>query len=266
MNENKSLQEILASTGVRVALMSVLSILAFFLLVQTIGSLQGLGRAGTPATDTITVNGDGQTTLPPDIAHISFTVQNTDTAVADAQSATTKQGNSAIAFLKEQGIADKDVKTLSYNISPQYSYPTPCSSGYCPTYTNSAKVTGYQVSQSIQVTVRDLSKVGALVNGLGKLSVQNVSGPDFTLDDTTAGYDLARAEAIIKAKKQAGLLAKQLGVSLGKIVNFSESSGGRPYPVYAMGGAMDLKSESVPNIPVGENTYSASVSITYEIR
>jgi uncharacterized protein YggE len=260
------LQELFGTKCVRVALLSVGASLTLFLLAQTVVSMRDLGRTGVPATDTITVSGNGQATLPPDIAHVSFTVQNTALAVADAQAATTKQANAAIDFLKGQKISDKDVKTLYYTISPQYAYPAPCRSDYCPTH-DSPKITGYQVSETIQVTVRDLASVGALLGGLGKLSVQNVSGPDFTLDDTTAGYDTARADAIAKAKSQADLLAKQLGVRLGKIVNFSESSGGGAYPVYAMPMSMSAKAEGapVPSVPVGENTYNASVSITYEI-
>ena len=116
--------------------------------------------------------------------------------------------------------------------------------------------------------MRDLTAVGTLLGGLGKLEVQNINGPAFGLDDATAGYDAAREDAIAKARAQAKLLAKQLGVRLGKIVNFSESSGGYAYPMYAlgMGGAMDSKSAPTPELPVGENTYSASVSVTYEIR
>lgn len=258
--------EIFSSGGVRVALIGSLSILALFLLAQTITLAKDFGRAGTPATDTITVNGDGQATLPPDVARVSFTVENTAPAVADAQAATTKQANAAIDFVKGQGIADKDVKTLSYNISPQYSY-TSCPPGVmCP---STPKITGYQVSETIQVTVRDLTSVGAFLGGLGKLSVQNVSGPAFALDDSTAGSDAARADAINKAKIQADLLAKQLGVHLGKIVNFSESSGGYAYPTYATGMmkvSADTASVPAPSVPTGENTYNASVSITYEIR
>jgi uncharacterized protein YggE len=257
---NNQLNEMCVTKSVRVAVIGVLSVLALFLLAQTIVTVQNFGRPSVPATDTITVNGDGQAMLAPDVAHISFTVQNTALAVADAQAATTKQANAAIAFVKGQGIADKDVTTLSYAISPQYSYMN-CPPGVmCP---SSSKVTGYQVSETIQVTVRALPSVGTLLGGLGTVGVQNISGPNFTLDDPAAGYDAARADAISKAKAQAVLLSQQLGVHLGKIVNFSESSGGSPGPVYAMSaGTM----ASAPVLPTGENTYAASVSITYEIR
>ena len=258
---------IFGDNGVRIAFTGALSILALFLLAQTITTAENFGRPGVPATDTITVQGSGQATLPPDVARISFTVQNTAKTISDAQTATTKQANAALAYVKEQGVADKDVKTLSYNINPQYSYPSPCSPGeICPRYSE-PKITGYQVSQSVQVTMRDLANVGTVLAGIGKLEVQNVNGPNFALDDATAGNDAARADAIAKAKAQAKLLANQLGVHLGKIVNFSESSGGYASPMYSLGAGMsDEKSAPTPNIPTGENTYNASVSITYEIR
>jgi hypothetical protein len=264
---NNSFYEIFDTGGVRIAVIGALSILALFLLAETITIAANFGRTGVPATDTITVQGDGQATLPPDVARVSFTVENVAATVAEAQSATTKQANAALDFVEKQGIAEKDVKTLSYNISPQYSYPNPCSPGMlCPDYNRTPKITGYQVSETVQVTVRDLSAVGALLGGLGKLEVQNVNGPAFALDDSTAGYSAARYDAINKAKAQAELLADQLDVHLGKIVNFSESSGNYPYPMmYGLGGAAESKS-ATPNVPVGENTYNASVSITYEIR
>jgi len=202
---NNSLYEIFDNGKVRIALVFALSILAIFLLAETMSIAENFDRSGVPATDTITVQGDGQATLAPDVARISFSVQNTAKTVSDAQAATTKQANTAVDFVKKQGVAEKDIKTLSYNISPQYSYPNPCQGGMmCPVYSNNTpKITGYQVSETIQATMRDLTKVGDLLVGLGKLEVQNVNGPAFALDDSTAGYSAARADAISKAKAQA---------------------------------------------------------------
>ena len=265
MND-RPFQDMFSDGGVRIAIIGVATILSLFLLAETIVLVGNFGRSGAPATDTITVNGDGKAMLAPDVARVSFTITNTAVSVSAAQEATTKQANAALEFVQGQGIADTDVRTVSYNISPQYSYPNPCQSGaLCPAYSGTPKITGYQVSESVQVTIRSLSTVGAFLAGLGDLQVQNVSGPDFALDDSTAGYDAARADAIAKAKTQADQLAKQLGVHLGKIVSFSESSGGYPSPLYGMGAA-EMKVSSTPNVPAGENTYNASVSITYEIR
>ena len=265
MNEQHPWYGPLYNDGIKICVIGVLAILALYLGVETIRVAGDLGRPGMPATDTITVQGQGQATMAPDVAHVTFSVENTAKTVAEAQSRTTTQANGAIAYVQEQGIEEKDIKTLSYQIMPQYSYRQCPEGAICP---SAGTITGYQVLQSVQVTVRDLDKVSDLLAGLGTRQVQNISGPDFALEDPTAGYDAARADAIDKAKTQAKRLAKQLGVSLGKIVNFSESSGGYPYPMYGlgMGGDIAVSKAEAPNIPVGENTYNASISITYEIR
>lgn len=267
MDENNPWYSLLYNAGIRIAVIGVLAVLALYLGAETITVGENFGRPANPATDTITVTGDGQATMAPDVARVSWSVTNTAASVAAAQAATTKQANDALEYVAGQGIANTDVKTLSYDISPQYSYPSPCPPGaLCPSYGGTPKITGYQVSETVQVTIRDLSKVGALLEGLGTRQVENVSGPAFALDDSSEGYDAARADAIDKAKAQAQLLADQLGVRLGKIVNFSESSSGYPYPVAYGMSAMGSAKAATPNVPAGENTYSASVSITYEIR
>lgn len=269
--------DITGSRAVRGVVVIVLALLALYLLALAIGGFNGLGHENTPPTNTITVTGQGQAALAPDIAHVTFTVQNTAVTVADAQAATTKQGNAAIEYVKGQGIDEKDVTALSYNITPQYSYTrcitpqvynsnvtsamivSPCS--------ETSKVTGYQVSETVQVTVRDLTKVSDLLAGLGKQQVQNVNGPDFALSDPNAGANAARGQAIDSAKAQAQVLAKELGVHLVKIVSFNENNGSPM--AYGMGGgptAMDMKVEARPSIPVGTNTYTSQVYITYEIR
>lgn len=265
LKKTDPLHEIFDSGSARGAFIGTLAILSLFLLAQTIVVAKNFGRSNTPATDTVTVQGTGQAMLPPDVARISFTVDHAAGTVVEAQSATTKQTDAVFEFLKGQGIAGKDIKTLSYNISPQYTtVRCPKNATVCP---SPVKITGYQVSEMVQITVRNLSAAGTILGGLGKIGVQNVNGPAFALDDSTAGYTAARADAINKAKQQATLLAKQLGVSLGKVVNFSESGGNGSYPMYGMGmGMMEAKFDSAPSIPTGENTYTASVSITYEIR
>ncbi len=261
MDDHNPWHSLLYNAGVRIAVIGVFAILALFLAAETISLAENFGRPAHPASDTITVSGDG-----PDVARVSFTVDNSAKAVADAQAATTKQANDAIAWIKGQGIAGADIRTESYQVTPQYSSQGPCAPGaLCPAIATPT-IVGYDVSESVQVTVRDLTTVGALLQGLGTRGVQNVSGPDFALDDPSAGYDAARADAIDKAKAQATLLSNQLGVSLGKIVNFSETSGGSPMPVYGMAAGATAARVAAPSVPAGENTYYASVSITYEIR
>lgn len=242
-----------------------LGLLALFLLVQTLTSVRDLWHDSVPATDTITVTGQGTATAIPDVAKITYTVTESAKSVGVAQTAATTKSNAALDALKAFDIADKDVKTLSYNVSPQYTYSSCVPGTACPV--SSPTITGYEVSQTIRVTVRDTAKAGDVLQKLGTLGVQNISGPSFAMDDDNTVQVAARADAIAKAKANAELLAKQLGVHLGRIVNFSED-GSQPYPMYgvssmASGKAMDAV--AAPTLPVGQNETTSNVSITYEI-
>jgi len=265
MNDNEKTLHIVPPHRIVQAGALALGMLALFLVLQSVLTLRDLEHQTIPAADTITVTGQGTATAVPDVAKITYTVTQDAKTVGDAQTAATTKSNAALDVLKSAGIADKDVKTLSYNVSPQYTYPS-CPPGvFCPN--TSPTITGYEVSQSIQVTVRDTSKAGDVLQKLGTLGVQNISGPSFAVDDPNTVQAAARADAIAKAKTNAELLAKQLGVHLGRIVNFSED-GSQPYPMYstnsmAAGKAMDVAAP--PALPVGQNESTSNVSITYEI-
>jgi len=120
------------------------------------------------------------------------------------------------------------------------------------------------------VKVRKVDTAGDLVNKVGAIGVANISGVEFTVDDRQALVAKAREEAINKAKEQAKLLAKQLGVRLGKIMYYNDNSG-YPVPYYGdmavregMGGGMVLPTKAV--LPAGETKITSNISITYEIK
>ena len=267
-----SLPEIIvrASRPVRYAAAAALAVLALFLLVKTFDAIDQFGMGPNHPVNTITVTGEGKSTSVPNIAEVTFTVQETAPTVKAAQDAATKRTNDSLAALKDLGIADKDVKTLGYNVYPQYESRAvpPCyPGGACPT-SQSNTITGYQVSQTVQVKIRDTDKAGDVLQKLGTLGVQNISGPNFMLDDDSGVQDEARAAAIEDARTKAEVLAKQLHVRLGKVSSFSENGGYYPmYSVSAKGGmAMDAAVAPAPSLPVGENETSVTVQITYEIR
>jgi uncharacterized protein YggE len=252
-------------------LIAVFSMLALFLLLESIAVITHLVHDTTPATNTITVQGEGKATALPDVATITFSVMDTESSVEAAQTKATTQTNAAIAAVKAFGIKDTDVQTTGYNVSPQYSYANnPCAPGMlCPQTTSAPTITGYQVEQTVSVKVRDTSKAGDVLQKLGSLGVQNISGPDFEVDNPDAVQSQARADAIAKAKTQAQLLSKQLGVHLGKVVSFSDNSNNQVYPtVYgaaASGIGMKAAVAPAPQLPTGQNEYDESVSVTYEI-
>src|SRR6187551_809643 len=109
--------------------------------------------------------------------------------------------------------------------------------------------------QTIMVKVRDTNTTGAILDGLAKAGVTNVSGPNFTIDDEETIKAQARAKAIDDAKAKAEVLADQLGVRLGRIISFNESGN---YPSYyakaeMMNAAGDMAQAPTPSLPTGEN-------------
>jgi hypothetical protein len=251
-----------------------LGLLALFLLAATVYVFQSYRfiGSGVSATNTITVTGEGEVSAVPDIATFSITIQERAEEVEDAQTTATENTNAIIAYLEEQGIEDKDIKTTGYNVYPRYEYTERVCTveGYCPP--GEQVLAGYEVSQSIEVKVRDTEKAGALLSGVGSLGASQVSGLSFTIDDEDELQADARQEAIDDAREKAETLASQLGVRLVRIVGFNES-GYEPYYAYGRGGAemaMDasvkLQAAPAPQLPTGENEIISNVTVTYEIR
>jgi uncharacterized protein YggE len=245
-------------------------LLTIFLAVLSVKEIKSISYVGANANQnyTISVDGSGEAIAVPDIATISFTVTETAKTVSAAQEAATKKVNATVDAIKAAGIAEKDIKTTSYSINPHYDYeydmPRCINESMCPPATQ--KITGYDVSQSTEIKIRDLKKVGDLFTLIGSKDVQNVYGPSFDIENKDALKAQAREEAINKAQAKAEALAKALGVSLVRIVNFSENGGGY-YPLYGMGGDMvSAKAVSAPEISTGEQKISSNVSIVYEIR
>ena len=273
MDERTADKFIMATHWPRVAAAAALGMLALFLLVGTLGSLKGYHYigSGVTATNTITVSGDGEVFAVPDTATFSVTVQEEAKTVKDAQDTATKKSNDIVAYLKTQGIDEKDIQTTDYSVSPQYDYSQGVcpASGYCPPGKQTLR--GFQVSQTLTIKVRDTKKAGDLLSGVGALGASQVSGLSFTIDDQDALEAQARDKAIAKAKTKAEELANSLGVSIVRVVGFSENAN---YPIpyaYGRGGvamAMDSTAteKAAPDVPVGQNKITSNVSVTYEIR
>ncbi|KKW28006.1 MAG: hypothetical protein UY69_C0002G0023 [Parcubacteria group bacterium GW2011_GWF1_52_5] len=222
------------------------------------------------SVNVVTVTGVGESTARPDVAEVSFSIVAEGAKVADVQTKAGDIEKKALAFLKEKNIADKDVKTQNYSLSPRYEYRnTVCSPTYCPPGDNRTLV-GYEVRESILVKVRSIDSAGEIVGGLSTLGVTDVSGINLTLDDPDKAKRDARALAIVNAQRKAEELASDLGVALSRIVSFTEGEGGAPPMPYMMekfgrGGDAGVAVSAAPELPVGENIYRSTVSITYEI-
>lgn len=222
---------------------------------------------------TISVTGEGEVFAKPDIATFSFTVEAKEADATTAQNKASEIMTAVLAYLKEGGVEEKDIKTEYYNLSPRYDYPEArCYGGYCPPSNDEPKLIGYQVSQSVSVKVRNTEKAGELLSGVGDKGAMNVSGLSFTIDDEDSLKTEARELAIKDAKEKARVLAESLGVRLVRMNGFWEEEGGYPAPYYGMGGGdMMMKADvavesAAAEVPVGENTITSRVNISYEIK
>lgn len=251
-------------------LVAVGVILAGFLAMKTLAEIKSYGIIGkdVPPQSTITVSGKGEKFATPDIAEFSFSVTNEAKTVADAQKNTTKTMNEAIATVRAFSVEEKDIKTTGYNIFPRHEYRkavVPCNEFECPP--GNQVLIGYQVSQSVSVKVRKIEDAGAILSKIGEIGVSEVSGLTFSIDKEDEVKNEARSIAIKDAQTQAAVLAKQLGVKLVRIVNFSESGN---FPIYygkaASFGVSGDAAAPAPEIPPGENIVTSNVTITYEIR
>lgn len=245
-------------------------LLAVFLAVVSIKGIQSFNDNDMPAYNSISVIGKGESISVPDIATFSFGVTETAKTVADASDKAANRMNAALKAVKDAGVAEKDIKTTSYSINPKYEYEN----GDCNIYrcvSGKSILVGYEVGQTVEVKVRDLKKAGDVFSTISSLNVENVNGLSFSIDDIEKYKAEARAKAIADAQAKAKVLAQQLGVRIVKITSFYDSS---DQPMYygrgeGMGGdmmVMSAKAVSAPEIPVGEQKITSSVTIMYEIK
>lgn len=209
---------------------------------------------------TIIVSGEGEASIAPDMAVVSLSVVRDAPTAAEALDANSRAMAEVLADLKGQGVADKDLQTTDFSIQPQYrQQPTDGSGGY-----EAPEIVGYSVSNGLTVRVRDLAKLGGLVDRAVKLGVNQGGNISFTNDDPEPAIEAARKQAVAKAAAKAKTLTEAAGVKIGRVVEISENFA-QPMPqMYAAAPMAKRMDESVP-IASGENRYTVTVSITYGI-
>jgi len=243
----------------------------FALAANTIAEYKYIGRDVPGEQTTITVTGDGEAYAAPDIATVSFSITNESKQSTDARKVVDEKMKKIHDFLTASGVAEKDIKTTGYNLSPKYEWQEQrivCITYPCNQPPGKQVLTGYEVTQSVEVKIRDLDDAGTILGGLSDNGATNVSGLNFLVENEDSVQREAREEAITKAKTKAEELAKDLDVSLVRIVSFNE---GGNYPVYYGRAEMKLMSADAgasvaADIPVGENKYTSNVTIVYEIK
>ncbi len=210
----------------------------------------------------ISLQGTGTVSVAPDMAILNLGVVREAKSAREALTANNQAMNAVLSAMKAFGVEDKDLQTSNLNIQPRYHYPKRS----LDSEQKPPKIVGYVVNNNLTVRIRELDKVGEILDQAVTLGVNNGGGIQFTNADTDEIVQTARIAAVKDARSKAEAITSELGIGLGKILNIAEGSH-MPRPVgiqRAKAMAMDAAPESVP-VARGENTYRVNVNITWEL-
>jgi uncharacterized protein YggE len=207
-------------------------------------------------TGTLSVTGNGEVNATPDIAYISLGVTTEKTTVGEAQSINSDTMNKLIASIENQGIDKNDIKTDDFSISPKYNYNEK---------TGESTLAGYTVSNTLNVTVRNISKAGQVIDSAVQSGANVSTGISFGVSDYEKYYNTALANAMANAKSKAQVMADALNVNISTPVKVSELSSSTPviHPIYYPE-ATGASAKNSTSIESGTYKISASVSADYE--
>ena len=218
-------------------------------------ALSACGEAPQPRT--LSVSGNGTVYLTPDIAYIYVGVHTEDPVIATAVNNNNTQTQALVDALKNAGIASADIQTSNFSVytSSQYDKVTGATTG-----------SSYAVDNTVYITVRDLSKLGSLLNTAVGAGANNINSITFDVADKTAAMAQARTKAMANATSLASELAQTAKVSLGEIqaVTYSDNSP-LPYAYGMGGGGAAAPNASVPIQP-GLTQITVTVSVTYTLK
>lgn len=213
--------------------------------------------ATTVTTRTINVTGDGEVTATPDIAYLFLGVVTDKPTTTEAQSANSIAINNVIAAIKKEGIKVEDIKTTNYSINPKYDYDKT---------TGASTLVGYTVSNTLNVTVKDISKAGQIIDAAVENGANISNGISFGISDYEKYYNMALLDALSNAQGKAKVFSTFLGIKLTTPVNITENSSGTPnnYPFLMNTNLKSADSSASTSIQVGTYKVKATVSLVYE--
>ena len=209
----------------------------------------------------IVVSGEGTANIAPDMAILNLSVMREAATAREALTANTAAMQKVLDAMTKQGIAKRDLQTSNFDIQPRYVYPQRQNAG-----TNEPpELVGYTVRNALTVRVRDISKVGEVLDSSVTLGVNEGGSISFTNDDPTAAISKARVSAVQDAMSKARTLADAAGVKLGEVLEISEQSY-TPQPMVMGRMKMEMASADAPvPIAAGENSYRVNVNLTLAI-
>lgn len=209
----------------------------------------------------VRVSAVGEASAAPDMAIVSFSVVRNAKTAEEAVGDNSAAMSAVMAALKSEGIEAADLQTTNFSIFPQYRHFEP-KDGIVPP----PEVVGYEVTNTLTARVRDLPKLGSILDRSVKLGVNQGGQITFTKDNPENVLTEARKQAVANAVTKAQTLTEAAGVKLGRVLEIDERSNAPmpPQPMYRMAMAREAASDAVP-VAAGENTYSVTVNITFTL-
>lgn len=210
---------------------------------------------------TIAIEGHGEVRAAPDMATINSGVTSQGETAREALDANTAAMTELISTLKAAGIEARDIQTSGFSVNPNYVYSDARDANG---YSLPPRINGYQVSNSVTVTVRDLEDLGVILDKSVTVGANTVNGVTFSVADPSELLDQARKAAFADARHKAELYAQAAGAELGDLETISEQrnvNSPEPYPMYARA---EMAAAPVP-VEAGEMSFGVTVSVSWDL-
>ncbi len=232
---------------------TIISVVAVFLAGLLVYQFKSLPQN---APVEISVSGESKAYAKPDIAIVNLGMNTQGLKSQDVVDKNNQVINAVIKSIKDLGVEDKDIQTISYNLTPLYDW------------TQDGRVfKGYSLDQQIRVKIRNFDKINDILDKATSNGVNTVGDLQFTIDDMEKVRSEARGKAINQAKEKALNIVNQAGLKIVKLVNISEGSGPYPQLIYGKAGGIMMESASVtPQIQTGQMEVNTTVTLTYRVK
>ena len=234
-----------------------LALITFVATLAAIPPAQALERVIDISNDRwVEVSGEGSVGAAPDFARVTLGVTSTGKNAGEAMAANAKAANSLVSLIKGEGVAPADIQTSELSISPMFSQPPPGQQ-------TEPTITGYSVSNNVTVTLREIPRLGALLDKAVSAGANSIYGIGFGHNNPSALLDEARPFAVADARRKAEIYASAGGARIGRLMVLTEEVGGQMPIAFSRAYA---KGASAPTpIEAGETKLSVTITARFEL-
>jgi uncharacterized protein len=233
--------------------------IAFLVTVTGASTVQAAEAqvSNAPNDRFVEVSGEGSVGAAPDFARVTLGVTSTGKNAGEAMAANAKEANALVSLIKAEGIAPADIQTSQLSIAPMFAQPSPGQQ-------TAPAITGYSVSNNLTLTLRDIPRLGALLDKMVSAGANSIYGIGFGHNDPSALLDKARPLAVADARRKAEIYADAGGAKIGRLMVLTEDAGRQQMPV-AFSRAFAAGAPAPTPIEAGEDKLTVAVTARFEL-